>query len=776
MAQQTVTKVTSSVDVQLAIATAVLIGVSALAFLIIPAMQTTESNEQQSGICTDSDGGILFTTPGVVTADGVENSDDCESNGFFEYFCDNNKAVYTAYKCGEPIYDGGSQPSCSNDACVPLSVPDHPCTDSDNGINIYQKGSLSVEGQAANTVFGGEDSCINISPHPQLVTKGSQLKEYFCGKSQSTYLMDYTIYSCPFGCVDGACLTEPQTNTKCPGFVGDIYNDHVINPYDKYSQSDIEHLARLINGYDDEGIIKACADLDNDGAIGPGDLSILKNIVATYKKDNECTDADDGIDPNANVDVTYKGKIYHDTCIDNYKIEYFCENNKVSDIKFKCANSCLRDSCSLDDGGNSGISIEDTDFGYDFYHQGLLVKDESGLGSNTILGVDTCLIKNNDAYTESTEGAYLREMISGRDSSLLGVISTVYQCPNGCKNGACIGCSGMLGDLTRNNYIDLADQTILASIIAGNSNFDACGDMDKNGIINTTDLNLFRELSSLNKPDCIDSDGGVTYDKRGTTSGIHLATSSTTATSKNDTCTGSVLTEWSCANNYMESSQYTCPYGCKGGICLPAIGTTRYFYCAGPIPENTRWNEVSEYGQTWNGTAWLPANSTTSYNTTSSTTSCRYTCIEPYTMDGDSCELKVGAYRTFQCNSSKPYYSDWNTVSKYGQTWNGTEWTPPDSYTSYNTESSTTACRFKCQDGFTWKNYSCVSNTTRLFSCSPKPTNTEWNLVSSYSQSFINNTWTPPASTTTYNIVGSFTACRFKCIAGYTWNGTACIK
>ena len=54
--------------------------------------------------------------------------------------------------------------------------------------------------------------------------------------------------------------------------------------------------------------------------------------------------------------------------------------------------------------------------------------------------------------------------------------------------------------------------------------------------------------------------------------------------------------------------------------------STQTFTCAAKPATGTVWNSVSSYTQTWNGTAWSPANSTTVYNATASTTSCRYAC------------------------------------------------------------------------------------------------------------------------------------------------------
>ena len=68
----------------------------------------------------------------------------------------------------------------------------------------------------------------------------------------------------------------------------------------------------------------------------------------------------------------------------------------------------------------------------------------------------------------------------------------------------------------------------------------------------------------------------------------------------------------------------------------------RTYTCAAKPATGTAWNTVSSYTQTWNGSAWTPADdATTEYNATASATACRYKCATNYTWNGSSCALNT---------------------------------------------------------------------------------------------------------------------------------------
>ena len=132
----------------------------------------------------------------------------------------------------------------------------------------------------------------------------------------------------------------------------------------------------------------------------------------------------------------------------------------------------------------------------------------------------------------------------------------------------------------------------------------------------------------------------------------------------------------------------------------------KIYTCSAKPATGTSWNTVSSYTQTWNGSAWSPVNSTTEYNITADTNSCRYTCATNYTWSGLIC---IANTQTYTC-SAKPATTIWNTVSSYTQTWNGSAWSPANSTTAYNTTADTTSCRYTCATNYIWNGSTCVYN------------------------------------------------------------------
>jgi len=76
------------------------------------------------------------------------------------------------------------------------------CTDSDSGKNYYKKGFVFVGDEIKET-----DECsTNIEG-----TAPENITEYYC---KNNSIMD-TIYECPYGCDDGACLEKTKGNKTC---------------------------------------------------------------------------------------------------------------------------------------------------------------------------------------------------------------------------------------------------------------------------------------------------------------------------------------------------------------------------------------------------------------------------------------------------------------------------------------------------------------------------------------------------------------------------------
>ena len=126
--------------------------------------------------------------------------------------------------------------------------------------------------------------------------------------------------------------------------------------------------------------------------------------------------------------------------------------------------------------------------------------------------------------------------------------------------------------------------------------------------------------------------------------------------------------------------------------------------CTGK-PENSSWNTAESITQTWNGTDWDPS-TTGVYNTTASTSECRYKCNTNYSWNSSNSTCVV---TTQQGNcSSKPANTVWNDNGKNGkfdQTWNGSAYTPASYTSTYDTTAGT--CRYKCSSEYFWNGSAC---------------------------------------------------------------------
>lgn len=80
-------------------------------------------------------------------------------------------------------------------------------------------------------------------------------------------------------------------------------------------------------------------------------------------------------------------------------------------------------------------------------------------------------------------------------------------------------------------------------------------------------------------------------------------------------------------------------------------------------------------------------------------------CPSNYTWNGTSCTPNT---KTVNCYNLADN-AQWNTVSKILQTWNGGAWLPGEEGT-YNTNASTSECRYKCKTGFGWDGDFCMAS------------------------------------------------------------------
>ena len=81
---------------------------------------------------------------------------------------------------------------CQDGECVKGDFKGE-CTDSDDGMDYFVKGSVTGKSQTTNFTQFSTDSCVD----------DSRLVEFFCGDNNE---VNIEMYSCPNGCEDGACM------------------------------------------------------------------------------------------------------------------------------------------------------------------------------------------------------------------------------------------------------------------------------------------------------------------------------------------------------------------------------------------------------------------------------------------------------------------------------------------------------------------------------------------------------------------------------------------
>ena len=122
-------------------------------------------------------------------------------------------------------------------------------------------------------------------------------------------------------------------------------------------------------------------------------------------------------------------------------------------------------------------------------------------------------------------------------------------------------------------------------------------------------------------------------------------------------------------------------------------------------------------------------------------------CLEHYSWTGSVCKADS---RVADC-TGLPANAKWNTAESISQTWDGEEWYPSETGT-YNTNPSSSECRFKCDSDYDWNGSQCWQPVDP---CDPNPC---LNVANSTKECI-------ETGDTTY-------AC--KCNSGYNWIGNQC--
>jgi len=291
------------------------------------------------------------------------------------------------------------------------------CKDSDGGKNYHVKGIVT-----GNDVDGGS---LQLND----VCEGNYVHEYFCQEPNpnGNYIerqnYGWVNYPCPNGCKEGVCVKETPTCSDSTGThkFGESWTapDGCNTCYCKE------------NGY-----------------------ITCTNIACTT-----CTDSDGGLDYYTKGSTLLKengipGASGSDFCtgVGNDLMEYVCQGNTYTGIKYNCPHGCYDGACL-----QQNQNCTDSDGGrYDYYTKGTITYQQGSFADFCVS--PTLLTENYCDYS-------YYPLYQGRADS--------YNCTNGCLDGACIQQQNQTYTCT--SYYD---QACPASCAAG-SDADCCSNAGK---------------------------------------------------------------------------------------------------------------------------------------------------------------------------------------------------------------------------------------------------------------------------------------------------------
>lgn len=137
------------------------------------------------------------------------------------------------------------------------------CSDSDGGLNYYERGSAVPKGGGDITY----DYCNNINSQKESNT----LVEFYC-ESDNSIELSLEEYNCPKGCLNGACI-EVKESLLLPFIRGDVNIDGRIN------LRDVDYLLSFFYHYHDNLVCEDAADMDDDGIVNINDAIILLDYL-----------------------------------------------------------------------------------------------------------------------------------------------------------------------------------------------------------------------------------------------------------------------------------------------------------------------------------------------------------------------------------------------------------------------------------------------------------------------------------------------------------------
>ncbi|MFH1191947.1 MAG: CARDB domain-containing protein [bacterium] len=132
-------------------------------------------------------------------------------------------------------------------------------TDTDGGVNYFQKGQTYTGAYFRDTTDAYTDAC----------TTGNYLMEYYVADNE----IKYDSYECPNGCKDDACVLEPKRGQK----IGDVDGDG------KIAKTDSDIVAKIDAGLISKPTDICAVDADQNKKVDTFDALAISEIVAGTK-------------------------------------------------------------------------------------------------------------------------------------------------------------------------------------------------------------------------------------------------------------------------------------------------------------------------------------------------------------------------------------------------------------------------------------------------------------------------------------------------------------
>ncbi|RLF32537.1 MAG: hypothetical protein DRN08_06540, partial [Thermoplasmata archaeon] len=286
-----------------------------------------------------------------------------EGNGYAKLFCPYQQSVINRHIDRSSVFIsfGETYRNCPHD-CEKQS-----CTDSDNGLDYYTKGTAT-----SNIGAILEDSCCSSEEENSCnVQSGDYVSEAYCTEAGDS---DTVIFKCPYGCMDGRCVKQVSS---CKDSVCTLYENISANLVFEDKEYTIE--TPFISS-DNEVLLKVNGEMGHEGTLVEGQTDIIGDLVVyvievNYIADAEsyavvrvypvCADSDNGknfyrkgsvtgIDIGSNYTDRKTETDRCDTSNDHILYEYFCfhKDNAMAELAgyfgfetYHCPNGCSDGVC-----------------------------------------------------------------------------------------------------------------------------------------------------------------------------------------------------------------------------------------------------------------------------------------------------------------------------------------------------------------------------------------------------------------------------------------------